>query len=177
MPQNSSRKEFDETEGANPRGGLALTGRDVDVVSAIEEEGLPPVALYLILSVPLIIFEEQIDCMPSWCGKVAIPPTLPFLFIEMLVLGGIVSWRHVKSALHVTLVFSIYGVLFEILVGGLSGAPLLIIALLGPYVAVGYAFISMLPLTILVEEEAVLVGGRSALPDPASSSIFHSVQF
>ncbi len=40
MPQNSSRKEFDETEGANPRGELALTGRDVDVVSAIEEEGL-----------------------------------------------------------------------------------------------------------------------------------------
>ena len=53
---------------------------------------LPPLALYLILSVPLIIFEEQIDCMPAWCGAVAIPPTLPFILAEMLVLGGIVLW-------------------------------------------------------------------------------------
>ena len=50
---------------------------------------LPPLALYLLLSVPLIIFEEQIDCMPAWCGMVAIPPTLPFLLIEMLALGAI----------------------------------------------------------------------------------------
>lgn len=52
---------------------------------------LPPLALYLILSVPLIIFEEQIDCQPTWCGMVVIPPTLPSLLIEMLALRGIVS--------------------------------------------------------------------------------------
>jgi hypothetical protein len=81
---------------------------------------LPPLALYLIMCVPLIIFEEQIDCMPSWCGAVAIPPTLPFLFVEMLVLGGLVLWRHAKNALRITLFFSIYGVLFEIFLGGSS---------------------------------------------------------
>ena len=117
---------------------------------------LPPLVLYLILSVPLIILEEQIDCMPSWCGTVAIPPTLPFLFIEMLVLGGIVLWRHAKNALRITLVFSIYGVLFEIFLGGLVGSPLVIIALIGPYVAVGYAFISILPLTVLLKKEETL---------------------
>ena len=121
---------------------------------------LPPLVLYLILSVPLIIFEEQIDCMPSWCGAVAIPPTLPFLFIEMLLLGGIVLWRHAKNALRITLVFSIYGVLFEIFLGGLVGAPLVIIALLAPYVGVGYAFISILPLTVLTRREAVSRNGK-----------------
>ena len=112
---------------------------------------LPPLPLYLILSVPLIIFEEQIDCMPAWCGAVLIPPTLPFLFVELLVLGGLVMWRNAKDVKRVTLGYSIFGVLFEIFLGGLVGAPLLIIAIIGPYVMVGYAFISMLPLTVLIQ--------------------------
>ena len=125
---------------------------------------LPPLALYLILSVPLIIFEEQIDCMPAWCGTVAIPPTLPFILIEMLALGGIALWRHAKNVSRVTLLFSIFGVLWEIFLGGLVGAPLIIIALLAPYVAVGYAFISMLPLEVLIEGAATPSDGKTGLP-------------
>jgi hypothetical protein len=139
----------------------------------IRKVKLPPLALYLMLSVPLIIFEEQIDCMPSWCGAVAIPPTIPFLFIEMLVLGGIVMWRHAKNALRVTLFFSVYGVLFEIFLGGLVGAPLIIIALLAPYVGVGYAFISILPLTILTEGEATPSDGNTRVPAPVPSIGFY----
>jgi hypothetical protein len=127
---------------------------------------LPPLALYLLLSIPLIIFEEQVDCMPGWCGNVAIPPTLPFLLIEILVLGGIVLWRHAKNALRVTLVYSIFGVLWEIFLGGLVGAPLVVIALLVPYAAVGYAFVSMLPLTVLIEGETTLESGKTNLPSP-----------
>src|SRR5215472_13707220 len=66
---------------------------------------LPPFELFLILSVPLIIFEEQIDCMPSSCGAVAIPPTLPFLFVEIVLLGALVKFVHARSALRVTLIF------------------------------------------------------------------------
>ena len=131
---------------------------------------LPPLALYLILSVPLIIFEEQIDCMPAWCGMVAIPPTLPFLLIELLVLGGIVLWRHAKNVLRITLVYSIFGVLWEIFLGGLVGAPLIVIALLAPYVAVGYAFVSMLPLTVLIEGRTAREDGKISLPAPVSDA-------
>ncbi len=144
------------------------------LAQAILRVKLPPLALYLILSVPLIIFEEQIDCMPAWCGMVAIPPTLPFILIEMLVLGGIVLLMHAKNVLHVTLVFSIYGVLFELLLGGLVGAPLIIMALLTPYVGVGYAFISMLPLTVLLEKETIPRGGRKALLTSVSSTRVHA---
>ena len=131
---------------------------------------LPPLALYLILSVPLIIFEEQIDCMPAWCGIVAIPPTLPFILIEMLVLGGIVLWRHVKNVSRVTLFFSIFGVFWEIFLGGLVGAPLVVTALLAPYVAVGYAFVSMLPLEVLIEGKTIREDRKTSLTAPISGA-------
>src|SRR5436853_3536516 len=102
--------------------------------------------------------------MLAWCGAVTIPPTLPFILVEMLVLGGIVLWLHAKNVNRVTLFFSIFGVLWEIFLGGLVGAPLIIIALLAPYVGVGYAFISMLPLTVLIEGEAAHVDGKAGLP-------------
>ena len=122
---------------------------------------VPPLALYLLLSVPLIIFEEQIDCQPAWCGSVLIPPTLPFLLIEMIVLGAIVSLIHTKNLVLATLLFSAYGLSFELLVGGLAGAPLLIDAILAPYAMLGYAYISMLPLR-------VLINGRTS-PEPRMS--------
>ena len=120
------------------------------LTSALVKVRVPLLATYLISSVPLIIFEEQIDCQPSWCGSVLVPPTLPFLVVEMSVLGVLVLRLHARSLLRVTLVFSIYGVLFEIFLGGLMGAPVIVVALLAPYVALGYAFISMLPLNILL---------------------------
>ena len=124
---------------------------------------LPPLALYLILAVPLVVFEEQIDCMPAWCGMVAVPPTLPFILAELLVLAGIVLLVHAKNVLRVTLFFSIFGVFWEIFLGGLVGAPLIIIAILAPYVAVGYAFVSMLPLTVLLGRDTIGGGGQGAL--------------
>lgn len=121
------------------------------LTSEISKLRLPLIALYILLAIPLLIFEEQIDCMPAWCGTVAIPPTIPFLLLEMLVLGGLVYVLHAKSPLRVTFVFSIYGVLFELFLGGLVGAPILIAAILAPYVAMGYAFVSMLPLSVLMK--------------------------
>ena len=40
MPQHPSRGEFDEIETESPRKALLLSGRDNEIVSAIEEEGL-----------------------------------------------------------------------------------------------------------------------------------------
>jgi hypothetical protein len=128
--------------------------------TAISRLRLPAIALYVLLAMPLIIFEEQIDCQPAWCGTVVIPPTIPFLLLEMLVLGGLVVVLHAKRPLRVTLVFSIYGVLFELFLGGLVGAPIVIAALLAPYVAIGYAFVSMLPLSVLMEGKTA--GQKSA---------------
>jgi hypothetical protein len=130
---------------------------------------LPVIGLYVLLSVPLLIFEEQIDCMPSWCGTVVIPPTIPFLLLEMMALAGLVLVLHAKSPLRVTLAFSIYGVLFELFLGGLVGAPVVIAALLAPYVAMGYAFVSVLPLSVLMDGKKVLQA-QGLTPNTAGSS-------
>ena len=134
---------------------------------------LPPLALSVLLSVPLIIFEEQIDCMPAWCGAVLIPPTLPFLLVEILVLGGLVLWRQAKNVQRVTLAYAIFGVLWEIFLGGLLGASPLIIAVFGPYVMIGYAFVSLLPLQVLIDGEARLIARRTVplipVPIPRTS--------
>ena len=132
------------------------------LTSEIWKLRLPLIALYVLLAIPLLIFEEQIDCMPAWCGTVVIPPTIPFLLLEMLVLGGLVLVLHAKRPLRVTLVFSIYGVLFELFLGGLVGAPILIAAILAPYVGMGYAFVSMLPLSVLMK-------GKDRAPMAATS--------
>jgi hypothetical protein len=46
------------------------------LAGAVVRTKLPKFLLFLLVAIPLIVFEEQIDCMPSWCGKVAVPPTL-----------------------------------------------------------------------------------------------------
>ncbi len=55
-----------------------------------------------------------------------------------------------KKTTDLTHVFSIYGVPLEQFLGGLVGAPVVMAALLAPYVATGYAFVSMLPLSVLM---------------------------
>jgi hypothetical protein len=116
---------------------------------------IPRLGICLLLSIPLIIFEEGIDCMPAWCGQVLIPPTLLFIMVEILVLGVLSLRLHAKNPLRVTLFFSIFGVFWEILLGGLKGAPVVIVALLGPYVMVSYGFVSLLPLCILLQGKEV----------------------
>ena len=134
------------------------------LATTIARTGLPRFLLFLLLAIPLIIFEEQIDCMPAWCGKVVIPPTLYFLEFEMFVLGLLVVLLHSRSSLRVALAFSIYGVFFEYVVGGLRGLPPSLVALfLVPYVAMGYAFVSLLPLEVLLERERGRLG-RTIVP-------------
>ncbi|TMI11807.1 hypothetical protein E6H33_11410 [Candidatus Bathyarchaeota archaeon] len=40
----------------------------------------------------------------------------------------------------------------------------------GPYVALGYAFVSMLPLTVLIEGRRTLEAGKMSLPAPVSGA-------
>ena len=151
------------------------------LAGALTANRLPHFLLFLLAAVPLIIFEEQIDCMPAWCGKVAVPPTLYFLELEVLVLGLLAVFLRARSAPRVALAFSVYGIFFELIVGGLRGLqPSLAALFLVPYVGIGYAFVSLLPLEVLLGRRAA-VGGVMAPPDVArpaegTSAIFARIK-
>ncbi len=128
---------------------------------------IPSFALYLLTTVPLIIFEEDINCMTAWCGTVVIPPTFPFIFVEMLLLGVLVLKVRATNIVRITTIFSVFGLFWEIFLGGLVGASLLIIAIIGPYVAVSYAFISLLPLNVLLKGKTVSDSAKTTTPSTA----------
>ncbi|HVN26308.1 MAG TPA: hypothetical protein VMT99_01480 [Candidatus Paceibacterota bacterium] len=123
------------------------------VAAFLMRSGLPRWVLYFLSSIPLIIVEEQIDCQKTWCYQVLIPPTLLPLLIFMLLLFIGAKAFHAKSVVKPIVIFSVLGIAFERFFGGLVGVPLspIIVLFLIPYVGMGYAFISLIPLTVLLE--------------------------
>ena len=82
---------------------------------------------------------------------------------------------HAKNLFRVILLYSIFGVAWELLLGGLVGAGVLVDLLIGPYVALSYAFVSMLPIRILIRGRQVqwLVsrGTMTSIPPTPTSSL------
>lgn len=115
---------------------------------------IPAFVTAIVLSVPLITLEEQIDCMPAWCGQVLIPPTLPFLLVEVIIVGLVALRIHASSPVRVVSLYSVFGVFWEVFLGGLAGAPFVITLLFAPYVWIGYAFVSLLPISILLTRKS-----------------------
>ena len=124
------------------------------LASAILGTKAPAALLFALTAIPLIIIEEDIDCMPAWCGHVIIPPTLPFILFEVLLLGAIAVQLRATRLFRIIAAFCVYGVGFELAVGGLVGAPIPVDLIIGPYVAVGYAYVSLLPIQVLLEGKA-----------------------
>lgn len=141
------------------------------LTKALANVPIPVFVTGILLSVPLIIVEEQIDCMRSWCGQVLIPPTLPFLFVEVIIVGLIALRIHAASAVRVVSVYSVFGVLWEVFLGGLAGAPFLITLLFAPYVWTGYAFISLLPISVLLTRKSGIKASNASTPPSSSNPV------
>jgi len=135
------------------------------IAQALGRTRVPLPAAYVLISIPLIIFEEDIDCMSPWCGKVIIPPTLPFLLVEIVILGLVVTLFHVRRVFPAVFAYCVFGVAWEMTVGGLVGASPVVDVFFIPYVALGYAFVSMLPLEVLLRS------GRQRVPSAASTDV------
>ncbi len=130
------------------------------ITALVSRLSAPPILLSVLTAVPLVIFEEQINCETAWCGKVVIPPTLPFVLVEIVVLGVLTTTLHARSLRRVIVAFCVFGVLWEYFLGGLRGLPPSLEAVfLVPYVALSYAFVSLLPISVLMRANA-------KLPDP-----------
>ena len=124
---------------------------------AIRKIKLPAILLSLLIAIPLIIFEEHINCGAYQCQPVIMPPTLPFLFIEVLILLVLVKISHTKRVFAPALLYFIFGVAWEFTVG-VANKELYALNLFYQlffifYIGVSYAIIVILPLTILQVED------------------------
>lgn len=114
----------------------------------------PKFLIYLISSIPFILIEENINCLPTGC--VFIPWTVPYLLAFVLVLGLLFKFRP-KSMKYPLAIFIMSGILWEIFFGGLKGQ----LSMINPgfyifmvfYVGLSYAYLIIVPLTILKEED------------------------
>ncbi|MFH1586693.1 MAG: hypothetical protein ABID38_02460 [Candidatus Diapherotrites archaeon] len=116
---------------------------------------LPKFLIYLISSLPFMLFEENINCLPTGCEL--IPWTIPFLLLFVLVLGLIIRHLKLKNMIFPLIGFTIFGILFEMIIGGLRDQ----LSVIGPmayiffifWVGLSYAYLVIVPLTILLEEK------------------------
>lgn len=114
---------------------------------------LPNFLIYLISSLPFMLIEENINCLPTGC--LLFPPTIPLLLIFVAVLGLIAKLTKIKRILLTTIIFSIFGVLFEFVLGATNaqlqalGWPFKIFMVF--WVGISYAYLVVVPLKILVE--------------------------
>jgi hypothetical protein len=129
------------------------------LTSKISRIPLPKFALFLLVSIPLINFEEMINCGAYGCAPVLIVPTMPVILGFILLLGIFSRILKAKSTLRTTLVFSVLGFLFELIVGVASAQFIQLIWVSPPFfifmafwVGMSYAFISYLPLAVLLDE-------------------------
>ena len=117
---------------------------------------IPKLILALLVAIILITFEEDVNCMPAWCGTVLIPPTLWFLFVQVLILISIIMVFKAKSFTIPVMLYGLFGIIFEFNFG-YERANLKYLAIHNPplsialaiWIGAWYAFLVILPITII----------------------------
>ena len=125
------------------------------VLRLMAKTRLPRVAAALLVSVPLLVFEEHINCGAYGCTKVLVPPTLWFLLVLELIFFGIVKITRIKKVVWQTLLCSFLGMLLEFYLGSartglhqLAKEHPLVFLLIMVWVGFSYTFAYYLPLLI-----------------------------
>jgi len=126
------------------------------LIGWISKIKLPRILLALIVSIPLIIFEEHINCGAYGCTNVFLPPTLWFLLVMELGFFLLLKIIPIKNIIFQTVFLSTLGIIFELFIGAahaefqqLAFSQPATFFLLSLWVAVSYAFVLFLPLLIL----------------------------
>ena len=121
---------------------------------------LSPVFLAPLISLPFIFLEETINCldygdglgcrMTTWINVV--------LLIQVFILCLIVHKKKMTDIKWPLFWYSVIGLIWEMTLGGLSVLVLTLnpfLLFMGPYVMVSYAFLAVIPLTIVVLRNTV----------------------
>lgn len=116
---------------------------------------ISPVILGVLSSIPFILIEESINCinygdglgcrMTTWINFV--------LIFEILILLYFTKKNKITSIKKPIIIFSFIGLFWELFFGGLRGfifTPFILF--MAPYVMLSYAYISLIPLTLITNK-------------------------
>jgi hypothetical protein len=116
---------------------------------------LPTFIVAIISTFPFMLFEENLNCLPSGC--VLVPPTIPFLtgFVVFFVI--LFSLIKIKSIKIPVIVFSIFGLWVEFFYGvgvkELWALPPHWFIFFIFWIAISYAYFAIIPFEIIKKEQ------------------------
>jgi len=117
---------------------------------------LPKVVIFILASLPFMLVEENINCLPSGCRLV--PLTIPFLIIYLLIVRLSVLKFKLTRINMILLIFSSIGVAWEMFLGASSteflALPPLWITLIGAWTWLSYAYFIIIPIEILLSQNS-----------------------
>lgn len=115
----------------------------------------PRIAIFVLASLPFMLVEENINCLPSGCELV--PFTVPFLIIYLLIVRFFVLRFKIVSLFKILLIFCSIGVLWEMFLGAVSteflALPPLWIGLIATWTWLSYAYLTLIPVEILLSQK------------------------
>lgn len=137
-------------------GFVALFRWREPIAAVLRRVPLSLFALYLLSAVPFIFIEESINCIDHGDGRgcTITPWIIGVLLIEIALLGLVARKIKITSIIRPMVAFAVLGVLWEFLFGGLRGVGGAFLAFMVIYVMTSYAFLVVIPLTVLLGSRA-----------------------
>jgi hypothetical protein len=111
----------------------------------------PPLIVFVASSIPLILLEENVNCLATGCQL--IPSTLPILLLFVVGLGVLVHVLKLKDFVPALLLFMVWGYFVEVFVFHFDPAyfarPLIELVVGAMWLMASYAVLVIIPLTYL----------------------------
>lgn len=126
------------------------------IVNLILKIKIPRFLLYILISIPLIILEENINWGAIGNNYNILPWTLIPLLLFLVIAGYFAKKFKAKNVKVPMYSLVLFGILWELFFGGLRGQvfvlPLAFFIFMVFFVGLSYAYISYIPLKVLLKE-------------------------
>lgn len=144
-------------------GFIALFRWRESIAAIFRRIPLPVFLLYVFSAIPFIFIEESINCIDHGDGSgcTITPWIIGVLLVEVAILGLVVRKMKVASIVWPMAMFAILGAVWELLFGGLRGVGGPFLLFMFAYVMISYAFLVVVPLTILLGPKRSATTARS----------------
>ncbi len=135
-------------------GFIVLLRYRTTLAAWLQKSTKPTLLVYLLSALPLMLFEENVNCLPSGCRL--IPVTIPFLMLFLVAVYSIVTMTKAQSLWRIVLPTCAVGLLWEVTVGvagpEFRALPFLQFIYISLWTWMSYAFFTIVPVQFLLQK-------------------------